>query len=258
VSELHSLLELAKSAGAQAGLRLLDALGADEKSYVYSHEHPREIKAVADTALERDILHTLAPTGLPVLSEEAGYLPSERGGQHWWIVDPLDGTFNFIKGLGPSAVSIALWKGERPIFGVVFDLMERRLFLGGPGIGAYADGRRISVSATSTLAQASICTGFPTRFDVEDISALQSFSRTIKPFAKVRMIGCAAVSLLHVARGSADVYAEQKIMLWDVAAGLAIVEGAGGGSVLTKTHMDWCYDTFASNACLLPSFHCED
>jgi myo-inositol-1(or 4)-monophosphatase len=258
MTDLESLLELAKSTGIRAGLRLLDSLGANERRYVYSREYPREMKAVADRALEKEILRSLASTGLPVLSEEAGYLPSEHDEQYWWIIDPLDGTFNFIKGLGPSAVSIGLWKRDRPVLGVVYDLKERRLVWGGAGIGAYSGGERISVSATSSLEQASICTGFPTRFEFDDINALQRFARTVKPFAKVRMIGSAAISLLHVACGSADAYAEQDIMLWDVAAGIAIVEGAGGNCVLTKKKVDWCYDAFASNSCLSPAIQHED
>ena len=81
---------------------------------------------------------------------------------------------------------------------------------------------------------------------------MQGFFRLISPYAKVRMLGSAAISLLQVARGAADVYMEQNIMLWDVAAGLAIVEGAGGRGLFAKTHRDWCYEVIAANAHLLP------
>lgn len=251
--DLTALLELCKFAAAEAGARLLHGITQLDKSYVHSVEHPREIKAIADTALEKDILQALAPTGLPILSEEAGYIPSPRPSGRWFIVDPLDGTFNFVKGLGPSAVSIALWEDQKPIFGVIYSLMERELVWGGAGMGAYSDGRRLSVSDTSSQSHASICTGFPVRFDVTSDEAMQDFWRRVRPYAKVRMLGSAAVSLLHVARGSADVYWERDIMLWDVAAGLAIVEGAGGRSVLTKAEGDSCHEVTASNAALMPS-----
>lgn len=166
VSELTELLELAKSIATSAGQRLVDGFTRDHRTYVHCHDHPKEIKAVADTVLERDILGGLAPTGLSILSEESGYIPAKQTSTYWFIVDPLDGTFNFVKGLGPCAVSIALWDDQKPIFGVIYDLTERQLVWGGAGMGAYADGQRVSVSETSSQARASICTGFPARFDV--------------------------------------------------------------------------------------------
>ena len=252
--EVDALLALAKSAATKGGARLLDNMTDGDKNYVHCLDLPREIKAIADTVLEEDILQTLASTGLAILSEESGYVPALQESSYWFIVDPLDGTFNFVKGLGPSAVSIALWEGDSPIFGVIYSLAGRNLVWGGPGIGAFADGRRISVSDTSKQTQASICTGFPVRFDLANDSAMKDFWRMVTPYAKVRMLGSAAVSLLHVATGAADAYSEQNIMLWDVAAGLAIVEGAGGVSVMEKSDSNWCYRVFASNAALSPHF----
>lgn len=251
--EVGKLLELSKLVATQAGLRLLDSLSPDHKLYVHSMDHPREVKAMADTVLEREILDGLAPTGLSILSEESGYIPGKQTSTYWFIVDPLDGTFNFVKGLGPSAVSIALWDGQRPIFGVIYDLVERQLVWGGAGIGAYADGQKVSISETSNQELASICTGFPARFDPARDHAMQDFWQMVSPYAKVRMLGCAAVSLLHVARGSADAYSEQDIMLWDVAGGLAIVEGAGGAFSMQKTGHPWSYNVFASNGHLFPA-----
>ncbi len=227
---MDGLLELSKTIATQAGLRLLDSFSQHHKSYVYYRDNPKEIKALADAVLEKDILRALAPTGLPILSEESGYIPGRQESQYWFIVDPLDGTFNFVKGLGPSAVSIALWEDQKPIFGVIYSILERQLYWGGAGMGAYCDSQPISVSDTAIKAQASICTGFPVRLDVENEITMQYFWRMVSPYAKVRMLGSAAVSLVNVARGAADVYSERNIMLWDVAAGLAIVEGAGGGA----------------------------
>ena len=225
--EVSAVLELCKSAATQAGLRLLQRAHPTDKSYTYSSELPKEIKAIADTVLEEEILRALVPTGIPILSEEAGRLAGQEVARQLLVVDPLDGTFNFVKGLGPSAVSIALWEGNKPVFGVIYNLANRHL-VWGARLGSYSNGRRISVSETTDRSKASICTGFPVRFDATSALAMQKFGRLVSLFAKVRMLGSAAVSLLHVADGSADVYAEKNIMLWDVAAGLAIVEGAGG------------------------------
>lgn len=252
MAELGALLDLAKSAAVRAGTQLLESVDAVDRSYIHSAELPREVKAAADLALDRDILGALADSRLAVLSEESGYIPSPQSSNRWFIVDPLDGTFNFVKGLGPCAVSIALWEEQTPIFGVIYDLMEGQLAWGGAGMGAFIDGRPISTSDTSTLAMASICTGFPVRFDIASDQSMRHFWRLVSPFAKVRMIGSAAVALLHVARGSADVYLENSIMLWDVAAGIAIVQGAGGAAAFRRNEVEWSYDVIASNVALMP------
>lgn len=252
MAEVGALLDLAKSAAVRAGTQLLESVDAVDRSYVHSAKLPREVKAAADLALERDILGALADSQLAVLSEESGYIPSPQPSNRWFIVDPLDGTFNFVKGLGPCAVSIALWEDQTPIFGVIYDLVGGQLAWGGAGMGAFIDGRPISISDTSTLAMASICTGFPVRFDIESDQSMRYFWRLVSPFAKVRMIGSAAVALLHVARGSADVYLEKSIMLWDVAAGIAIVQGAGGAAAYRRNEGEWSYDVIASNVTLMP------
>lgn len=250
---MSALLELTKSVANKAASRILDGATKEDKCYTYSDVIQKEIKAVADRVLETEILGVLRPTGLAILSEESGDIPAQQKSTLRFIVDPLDGTFNFVKGLGPSAVSIALWDDQQPVFGVIYDLTDRQLIWGGPTIGAYADGVPISVSNTSKQDQASICTGFPVRFDVTSEGAVFDFWRKVKSFAKVRMLGSAAVSLLHVARGAADVYSEQNIMLWDVAAGLAIVVGAGGHFSMTATGHACCHNVTASNAALASS-----
>ena len=219
--------------------------------YVHSPEHRREIKAIADTVLEQEILAGLAGAQLSILSEESGYTASPQTTPRWFIVDPLDGTFNFVKGLGPSAISVALWEHDRPVFGVIYRLAERQLAWGGRGIGAFIDGRSISVSGTSDPSLASISTGFPVRLDMESEANMRGFWRMVTPYAKVRMLGSAAASLAYVAQGAADLYAERSIMLWDVAAGLAIVEGAGGQYVMNRNGAQWCYDVIAANPALL-------
>jgi len=250
--ELDALLDLAKSTAARAGKRLLDQTSPQDAHYVHSMEHQREIKAIADTVMDKEVLQALAVAELPILSEESGYIASPQNAKHWFIVDPLDGTFNFVKRLGACAISIALWENQQPIFGVIYSLLERQLSWGGIDIGSFIGGRRISVSDTRDQSLASICTGFPVRMDMNDERTMQSFWRMVSPYAKVRMLGSAAASLLHVAQGSADVYAETSIMLWDVAAGIAIVQGAGGNYVMKRVGKEeWSYKVFASNPALL-------
>ena len=248
--ELEELLELSKSIAAQAGQSLLSGLNQRHKNYFHSVDYPKEIKALADIVLEKEILQVLGLKGLPILSEESGYIPGQQDSKYWFIVDPLDGTFNFVKGLGPSAVSIALWEDQKPIFGVIYNIVDRKLIWGGAGIGAYCDGQPISVSKVSIKNQASICTGFPVRLDLENETVVQSFWRMVRLFAKVRMFGSAAVSLVYVARGASDVYFEENIMLWDVAAGLGIVQGAGGGVYYSPGTIEHSLDVYTSNGIL--------
>jgi myo-inositol-1(or 4)-monophosphatase len=243
---IDELLELAKRTTAEAGARLA---GFAEERVRYRHDpaNVREVKAVADAVLEQAILQALIPTGVPVLSEESGMSGTPDPAGLLFIVDPLDGTFNFVKGLGPSAVCVALWEGEQPLFGVIYSLAEQALYWGGAKYGAHAGGARIAVSATAQLQHASLCTGFPARFDFNSEVSTARFMTTAARYAKVRMLGSAAVSLLQVARGSADAYAEENIMLWDVAAGLAIVAAAGGSFTLRKTARQWCHNVTACN-----------
>lgn len=247
MSDFGELLEVTKTIVSKAASSILSGQDIESKHYIHCANMPKEIKAFADDALNRDILSELLPLGIPVLSEESGYTNSSTHTDFCFVVDPLDGTFNFVKGLGPSAVSIALWHDKTPVFGVIYNLSERKLFWGGRGLGAFVDDEPIMVSATGDRRIASICTGFPVRFDVEDSQTIDEFWRTVHPFGKVRMIGSAAISLTLVAQGAADVYFEQGIMLWDVAAGLAIVQGAGGYTSFTPTPTQYSLNVFASN-----------
>lgn len=247
MDDVRALMELSKAIAMSAGERLLAMAPADVASYRQSLEYPREIKAAADLVAEGDILGQLAATGLPVLSEESGFRPGRESTDLVFIVDPLDGTFNFVKGLGPSAVSIALWRRRCPVFGVIYDLAERKLVWGGAGLGAYRDASPIAVSTTTSARRASICTGIPVRVDVQDSRNRDSLWKLVGSFAKVRMFGSAAVSLAHVAAGAADAYSESQIMIWDVAAGLAIVEGAGGTIQFEFTDPEHALNVFAGN-----------
>jgi myo-inositol-1(or 4)-monophosphatase len=188
----------------------------------------KEIKIAADAFLDGELRRRFLETGLSILTEESGLI-EQAAGELCWVVDPLDGSINYLRGAGPSAISVALIQGTAaPLFGVVFSLDRGTLSWGGPGLGAYSDGSPIRVSGARDIAGSIVCGGFPARFRTGDTHALSQYCGTIARFSKVRMIGSAASSLLMVAEGRVDAYFEEEIMLWDVAAGLAIIEGAGG------------------------------
>jgi len=224
----------------------LEEAGLD--SFSFSEALPREVKSLADTVLEDVILRELTGTGLEVLSEERGLVPGSGTETLRFLVDPLDGTFNFLKKLGPCAVSIALWDANQPVFGVLFDIAAKSLFWGGRTLGAWKDGSPVRVSRVNEVSKAAICTGFPVRFNFSMEDAWGRFRDRVSRFAKVRMIGSAASSLACVADGRAEVYYEENIMLWDVAAGIALVEGAGG-KVFWREN-EGALDVLAHNGCL--------
>jgi myo-inositol-1(or 4)-monophosphatase len=234
--DVGALLETAKSVVRNAA----DALDKTDRSEISSVTDrligEREVKVVADTFLEKCLLDGLAPTGIPVLSEETEDSHHQSPDGTLWIIDPLDGSYNFTKKLGPSVICVALWDSGAPVFGVLYDLSTKRLTWGGRGIPSHDDEGPIEVSRETVLTRSAVCTGFPSRFPATDAQAIGDYVSHILTFGKVRMIGSAAASLLLVARGAADAYFERQIMIWDVAAGLAVIEGAGGTISLQMNH----------------------
>lgn len=233
MSEIDQLLEFSKKVAVMVGDLLQENVGAVAREHTFSEAVPREMKAVIDRKLEDEILSQLQPLGYPILSEETGEVKGINDSGLRFIVDPLDGTVNFVRGLGPSAVSIALYSGDTPLFGVLSLFPSGDLVWGGKTLGAFYNDVPIQVSENAIPARSVLCTGIPSSFSFDDQKGVSDFVDLLATFSKVRMLGAASISLLSVAKGTAEAYSETEIMLWDVAAGLAIVEGAGG-TVVTK------------------------
>lgn len=248
MAEYDDLLSLARDA-AQKAVHALAEVETGSSSYRFDDDLPREMKATADRVLEKIILDRLKPTGLPILSEEAGDFAGTVNTGLRWVVDPLDGTVNFMRGLAPCAVSIALCRGDLPVFGVIAEYPSCRLAWGGQSYGAFIEDSPIHVSTIPDKSKAILCTGFPSRFDFDGASAA-AFMGLASSYGKVRMLGAASLSLLQVAKGAADAYAEQDIMIWDVAAGLALIEGAGGSVSVSPGRYPCAHNVFASNGLL--------
>lgn len=217
--------QLAREAALAAG-RQLRARRADWNVITANYAH--DVKLQADREAEAVILSLLRrQSSYPILAEESGEVASAPGpDQLRWIVDPLDGTVNYAGGIPLSAVSIGLWRGAAPLYGVIYDFWREELFEGGPGAGASLNGRPICVSAADDPARAMFATGSPGT-NADDPASLPRFIRNISSYRKIRMLGTAALSLAYVACGRLDAYAE-RVMLWDAAAGAALVTGAGG------------------------------
>ncbi len=145
-----------------------------------------------------------------------------------WIIDPLDGTTNFLHGVPPWSVSIALAYQGEPQMGIVFDMTRNELFTAAEGMGAFMNGQPCTVSSSPHLNDSLLTTGFPYRdFDHMDayLSALGHF---MKETRGVRRPGCASIDLAWVAAGRFDGFFESGLHPWDVAAGMVLVREAGG------------------------------
>lgn len=171
--------------------------------------------------------------GLAVLLPEAGFIAEEgtssKKGIHYnWIIDPLDGTTNFIHGIPCFAISIALMHNNKLVLGVIYEINLDECFYAWEGSKAYLNGKEISVSGTGTLADSLIATGFP----YYDYERQDEYMDLLKYFMKhtrgIRRLGSAATDLAYVACGRFDGFYEYSLSPWDVAAGAFIVQQAGG------------------------------
>jgi len=170
---------------------------------------------------------------LQVLLPESGFIAEEgtndkRGERFNWVIDPLDGTTNFIQGVPIYAVSIGLLDGEELVLGVVYEVGRDECFYAWKNGGAYLNGEPIQVSKRSNIHDTLLATGFP----YNDFSKMESYMQflewTMKNARGVRRLGSAATDLAYVACGRFDAFWEYDLKPWDVAAGAVIVKEAGG------------------------------
>ncbi len=170
---------------------------------------------------------------LEIILPEAGFIAEEgtsvkKGEKYNWIIDPLDGTTNFIHGLAPFAISIALMEDNEIILGVVHELNLDECFYAWKGSNAYLNGNIINVSNKKTIEDSLIATGFP----YYDYKRIKPFMETLEYFMQnshgVRRLGSAATDLAYVACGRFEAFYEYSLSPWDVAAGAFIVMQAGG------------------------------
>lgn len=212
----------------------------------------RDVKIAADKKLESSIIERLiSETQFSILSEEIGNVTKNgKNSKYHWIIDPLDGSLNFLRGIPISCVSIALWEDMEPLLGVVHDFNHNETFSGIVGEGAWLNNRPITVSNITAISKAVLCTGFPVSTDFSRKSIFE-FSEKIREFKKVRLLGSAALSLAYVACGRADMYFENDIKIWDVAAGLALVKAAGGVVKYNRTIKENIIVVKASNKFLI-------
>ncbi|MGC9450649.1 MAG: inositol monophosphatase family protein [Oceanipulchritudo sp.] len=224
--EWQELLNGAEKTAREAG-EILRA-GASRLREV-EFQDQRDVKLRADRESEEWIRKRLGESfPFPVYGEEMGGDATLRERYDpYWVVDPLDGTYNYLRGSGLCAVSIGLMRGETPLLGVIHDFNTDTCYGGIVAEGFFINGEESRPSWADSVGQAALATGFPSGMD-RSAARMEAFVGRIAPFKKVRMVGSAALALAYVAAGIYDVYYEESIRLWDVAAGLAMVQAAGG------------------------------
>lgn len=162
-----------------------------------------------------------------------GFLSEEKGEGNLaadiiWVIDPLDGTVNFARNIPQFSVSIAACQGSEPIVGVVFDPIREELFVAEKNKGAFLNKAKIEVSKVDSLDHALLSSGFPYNIDENPLNCIEIFSSFLRKGSPIRRLGSAALDLSYLAAGRFDAYWETGIKPWDIAAGILLIQEAGG------------------------------
>ena len=181
-----------------------------------------DLKINHDLEINNILIDSLSKTGITIISEESTHKKFNLP-ELCWIIDPIDGSVNYLRNFPFSAISIALWEGGKPIIGIVCDLSNKHIYHSSK---VYME-NEFSVSKTNMLRNVIFATGFPSTKNSNQFN-LHNFTKSLNQFKKVRIIGSASLSLIYLARGSFDAYFEDGIFIWDVAAALNIINNAGG------------------------------
>jgi myo-inositol-1(or 4)-monophosphatase len=223
---LHPMLHTAVKAARKAG-GIITRASRDLENVAVTTKRQKDFVTEVDKAAEEAIIAALK-TAYPkhaILAEESG---ASGESEYTWVIDPLDGTTNFIHGFPQYAVSIGLLHKGVPAQAVVYDPNRNELFTASKGRGAFLNERRIRVSRRTHLEEALIGTGFPFR----DIGRLEEYVRMFRQVTQktvgIRRPGAAALDLAYVAAGRLDGFWEIGLSAWDMAAGALLITEAGG------------------------------
>jgi myo-inositol-1(or 4)-monophosphatase len=223
---MHPMLNIAVTAARAAGsliVRYLDRVDTLNVSSKHMNEFVSEVDREAEAIIIADIRK--AYPGHAILAEESG---AAGESEYRWIIDPLDGTTNYLHGFPQFCLSVALEHRGRLDQGVVFDPLRQELFTASRGAGARLDDRRIRVSRRGGLEGSLLGTGFPFRGDYDLDTYLETMRALVPKSAGVRRAGAAALDLAYVAAGRLDGFWEFGLKPWDMAAGVLLIREAGG------------------------------
>ena len=237
-------LDLAKTAVKEAGKYLLSNKSSLNQELSATN---RDIKLQADIKAEEIIKDIIKrESKIPILAEESGMSVRETS-KYLWVIDPLDGTANYSRDIPLCCVSIALLSDTQPVLGVIYDFNNDELYEGSISTSAFLNGQKISVSKIKKSQDGVLVTGLPNDTDFSD-DAMMIMIKSFQNWRKVRMIGSAALASVYIASGKADLYMEKKSYLWDIAAGAAIVNAAGGEALILNQNEKFQVDVCFSNS----------
>ena len=224
---MNPVLTIAKRAALSAGRILLRHFDHLERLTVTTKQRS-DFVSEADLQAEREIIQTLRKTypNHGILAEESGEQPGQD--EYQWIIDPLDGTTNFLHGIPHFAVSIAFRYKNRLEASLVYDPIRQEMFIASRGESAQINDRRIRVSNVAPLETALLGTGFPFRHPQHQPAYLSFFNALMGRCLEIRRAGAASLDLAYVAAGRLDGYWEIGLKPWDIAGGALLVLEAGG------------------------------
>ncbi len=222
---LHAAKEAAQAAGGLLRANFGQKLHVDEN---HAHDIKLELDKRSQVLIESLLLARYPDHA--IYGEEG--LRGDQASEYQWIIDPIDGTVNFFYGVAHFAVSIALRRAGQILVGVIYDPMRDELWAVEQGQPATLNGLPIRVSDRTEIAEAIVSVGVSKTLDSVEAS-LPLFHRMIREAKKCRMMGSASLDIAYVSCGRLDAYIEGQISLWDIAAGVLLVESAGGKISLT-------------------------
>jgi myo-inositol-1(or 4)-monophosphatase len=222
-----AVINVMSAAARKAGRGLIRDFGEVENLQV-SQKGPSDFVSTADLKAEKTLRNELekARPGYGFLMEESAPVPGD--GKHRWIVDPLDGTLNFLHGIPHFCISVALERDGEIIAGVVYEPLRDEEYWAEKGSGAFVSDRRLRVSGRRNLSEAVIATGIPFGAKRDNPIYPKMLNAVAAETAGIRRFGSAALDLAYVAAGKFDGFWEFALNSWDIAAGILLVREAGG------------------------------
>lgn len=226
MSEWSGILSTARTVVAETAVFISSEFESFDRD-VIEKKGFNDLVSYVDKEAEKRLVAGLMPliSGAGFILEEADDIAADR---FRWVIDPLDGTTNFVHGLPVFAISVALMDGEKVVLGIVHDIFHNNCYYASADSPAYCDDKVIRVSPAASIAESLIATGFP-YYDFEKIQAyLDILKALMQKSHGLRRMGSAAMDLVFVATGKMEAYFEYNLNAYDVAAGALIVQQAGG------------------------------
>ena len=245
ITEFNINLDIAKDAAKDSGKLLLQNKKELNKSLKSNN---KDTKLIADLKAENLIKEIIVKKSkYPILAEESGKSVEDLG-DTFWVIDPLDGTANYSRGIPICCVSIGLVKNMKSLLGVVYDFNNKDMYVGNSLTKiSTLNNNKIIVSDFKKKSDGVLVTGLPVNSDYSNTS-LEKIIYDMQSWKKIRMIGSAAMASCYIASGKAEMYKEKGVYLWDILAGAAIVESAGGIADISNIRENFQVDVVFSNS----------